>query len=96
MNLALYWKACCQEGKLQLRPLDRAKKFPAADSGKHYTKAHLRSKTNVVIAHKSRIGVVFDVFALNVMFQVKERLSRSVLHLNNTGLYNIHLGRERR
>lgn len=30
------------------------------------------------------------------MFQMKERLSRSVLHFNNTGLYYIHLGSERR
>lgn len=54
--------------------------------------AHLRREPDVVVSHKARVGVVLDVLALDVMFQVEERFTWSVAHLHHTHLHDVHLG----
>lgn len=53
--------------------------------------AHLWSESNVIVLNKARVGVVFDVLALDVVFQMKERFTRSVSHLQHTHLHDVHL-----
>lgn len=52
---------------------------------------HLRSESDVVVPHKAGVGVVFDVLALDVMFQVEERFTWSVGHLHHVHLHDVHL-----
>lgn len=54
---------------------------------------HLRRQAHVVIADEARVGVVFDVFALNIMLQVEEGPAWSLLQLYDTHLHDVHLGR---
>lgn len=53
--------------------------------------SHLWSQSDVVVPHEARVGVVLDVFSLDVMLQVEERFSRSVYHLHHTHLHDVHL-----
>lgn len=60
---------------------------------KAVSSTHLRSESDVVVPHEARVGVVFDVLALDVMFQVEERFTGSVGHLHHTHLHDVHLRR---
>lgn len=52
---------------------------------------HLWSESEVVVPHEARVGVVFDVLALDVMFQVEERFTWPVHHLHHTHLHDVNL-----
>lgn len=54
---------------------------------------HLRSETDVVVPHEAGVGVVFDVLALDVMFQVEEGFAWSLCHLHHVHLHDVHLRR---
>lgn len=52
---------------------------------------HLWSESDVVVPHETWVGVVFDVLALDVMFQVEERFAWPVGQLHHIHLHNVHL-----
>lgn len=53
--------------------------------------SHLWSEADVLVPHKARVGVVLDVLALDVMFQVEERFTWSLHHLHHAHLHDVHL-----
>lgn len=55
------------------------------------TAAHLWSESDVVVPDKARVGVVFDVLALDVMLEVEQRFTGSVRHLHHTHLHDVNL-----
>ena len=56
------------------------------------TPTHLGGQPDVVVPHEPRVGVVLDVLALDVMFQVEEGFSWPAGHLHHAHLHDVHLG----
>lgn len=56
------------------------------------TKKYLWSEPDVVVLDEAGVRVVFGVLPLDVVFQVVQRFTWTLHHLNHTHLHDVHLG----